>query len=106
MPGPPAVTSAGDMDGRLRSLAEMLRQRGLHARLVSYLTDGVRNYHYDAITVTNPAAPERGSMQIEKEGVITWEDFGSPSEPGIAGIVSQAAGALLAAGSSGDCAAT
>jgi len=95
---PAASISAEDMDGRLRSLAETLRRRGLQAKLVSYLTDGVRNKNYDAITVTNPSAPERGSMQIEKAGLVIWDFFGSLDSPGVDRIADEATNALRATG--------
>jgi hypothetical protein len=99
MPAPPgAGIRASDMDAQLRLLAGMLRQRGLRAQLVSYLTDGVRNAHYDAVNVTNPAAPERGSMQIEKVGLVTWEFSGSLDDAGVGRLADEAANTLRASG--------
>jgi hypothetical protein len=94
------TTTAGDPDSPLRSLAENLRNHGLTAILVSYLTDGVRNKHYDAINVTNPASPERGTLHIEKDGMITWEypGPGSLDNTAIATIANEAASTLDAAG--------
>ena len=98
-PADGAQTTAGDPDSRLRSLAEKLRHHGLTAILVSYLTDGVRNKHYDAINVTNPASPERGTIHIEKDGMITWEypGPGSLDHAAIATLANEAASALHAA---------
>ena len=98
-PANSAETTAGDPDSRLRSLAEKLRHHGLTAILVSHLTDGVRNKHYDAINVTNPARPERGTLHIEKDGCITWE-YPSPSgldNAAITTLAAEAASTLHAA---------
>jgi hypothetical protein len=70
----------------------------MKAQLVSYAADAVTK-HYDAIAVTNPACPERGSVQIEKEGWVTWEYSGSlADDAGIATITDEATNALRAAG--------
>jgi hypothetical protein len=86
------------LDGQIRRLSETLRARGLETKLVSYMTDGIRSKYYDAITVTNPSAPERGSMQIEKEGWMTWEYSGTADDAGISKLADEAANALRANG--------
>lgn len=99
-PADSAPTTDGDPDGPLRSLAEKLRHHGLTAILVSHLTNGVRNKHYDAINVTNPARPERGTLHIEKDGCLTWE-YLSPSgldNAAITTLASEAASTLHAPG--------
>jgi hypothetical protein len=100
IPAPTAPGSdAGYLDGQLRVLSEKLERRRLEARLVSYALDGVTSEHYDAITVTNPSAPERGSMQIEKEGSVTWEYASSlHDDAGIGNIADEATNALRASG--------
>jgi hypothetical protein len=85
-------------DGQLRALSEKLRARGLETKLVSYAVGGVRGRYYEAVTVTNPAAPERGSMQIEKEGWMTWEYSGTVDDAGISKLADEATNALWATG--------
>jgi len=100
-PGIPATRAQDDdyLDSRLRALSEKLQRRGLRAQLVTYPVNGVKGEHYDAITVTNPASPERGSMQIELEGWVTWEYSGSlDNDAGIGNIAYEATSALRAAG--------
>ena len=63
-----------------------------------YLIDGDLSKHYDAIKVTNPDAPERGTMQIEKEGWVTWEFTGSLDDTGISNLTSEAINTLRASG--------
>jgi hypothetical protein len=100
IPAPPKPGSdAAYLDGQLRVLSEKLERRGLAARLVSYASDGVTSEHYDALTVTNPGASERGSMQIEKEGWVTWEYSGSlHDDTGIDNLADKATNALRASG--------
>jgi hypothetical protein len=101
MPGKTVEADEDDnaeyLDGQLQELNEQLRTRGLKAHLVAYMTDGTRGKHHDAITVTNPAVPERGSIRIEKEGWVTWEYSGSISDPGISKLADEAARLLWAA---------
>jgi hypothetical protein len=101
-PDGPVVPDEDDnaeyLDGRLRALSEKLRARGLVARLVSYAVDGAVGKYYDAITVTNPSAPERGSMQVEKEGWMTWEYSGTVDDAGISKLADEATSALRASG--------
>jgi hypothetical protein len=99
-PADGAQTTTSDTDSQLRSLAEDLRRHGLTAILVSHLTDGVRSKHYDAVNVTNPGRPERGTLYIEKDGMITWE-YPSPSgldNAAITTLASEAASTLHAPG--------
>jgi hypothetical protein len=101
-PGGPAAPDEDDnaeyLDDQLRALSDKLRARGLETRLVTYSVDGVRSKNYDAITVTNPAAPERGTMQIEKEGWATWEFSGNVDDAGISKLADEATNALRATG--------
>jgi len=89
---------AESLDGWLRALSEKLRARGLTAQLVRYRIDGTTNKYYDAIKATNPAAPERGTMQIEKEGWVTWEFTGTIDDTGISTLADEATNALRAPG--------
>jgi hypothetical protein len=86
------------LDGRLRVLCQKLESRGLEPQLVSYPVSGVKGEHYDAVTVTNPAAPERGMMHVEKDGCVTWECSGSLDDAGIGKIADEATNALRATG--------
>ena len=79
-------------------LSEKLQARGLDARLVTYPVNGVKGKHYDAVTVTNPAAPERGTMHIDSDGCVTWEHPGSLDAAGISTTADEATSALQAAG--------
>jgi hypothetical protein len=101
-PGDPVVPGEDGndeyLDGQIRKLSQKLRARGLETRLVSYMIDGVRGKYCDAVTVTNPSAPERGSMQIEKEGWMTWEYSGAVDDAGISKLADEAANALRANG--------
>jgi hypothetical protein len=105
MPADPVVPdedgNAEYLDGQIRKLSEKLRARGLQTKLVSYMTDGIRSKYYDAVTVTNPSAPERGSMQIEKEDWMTWEYSGTVDDAGISKLADEATSALRATGVSG-----
>lgn len=96
--GPDEDGNAEYLDGQIRKLSDKLRARGLQTKLVSYMTDGIRSKYYDAITVTNPSAPERGSMQIEKEGWMTWEYSGTVDDAGLSKLADEATNALRAAG--------
>ena len=100
IPAPPAADNkADDLESQLVALSEKLQRRGMKAQLVSYAADGVTSEHYDAITVTNPASPERGSMRIEKEGWVTWEYSGSlENDAGIGNLADEATNALRATG--------
>jgi hypothetical protein len=101
-PGDPVAPDEDDnaehLDGQIRKLSEKLRARGLETKLVSYMIDGARGKYYDAITVTNPSAPERGSMQIEKEGWMTWEYSGTVDDAGISKLADEATNTLRANG--------
>ena len=86
------------LDGQLRELAKQLHARGLTSQLVTYMAEAAGGKHYDGITVTNQAAPERGSLQIEKEGWVTWEYTGSIfDQAGIGKLADEAASLLRAA---------
>jgi hypothetical protein len=63
------------MDRRLRFLAEKLQSRGLDCRLNNYPVNGVKGKHFDKILVTNPLAPKRGDVHIERDGLVAWEIF-------------------------------
>jgi hypothetical protein len=86
------------LDGQLRVLSQKLCAHGLKAQLVKYRIDGATSTYYDAIKVTNPGAPERGTMQIEKEGWVTWEFTGSVDDAGISKLTDEAINALRATG--------
>lgn len=102
MPGDPVAPDEDEnaeyLDSQIIKLSEKLRARGLETKLVSYAVDGIRGKYYDSITVTNPAAPERGSMQIEKEGWMTWEYSGAVDDAGISKLADEATNALRPAG--------
>jgi len=85
-------------DQRLRVLAEKLEIRGLNPRLVSYPVEGVKGRHHDALSVTNPAAPERGLIHVEKDGSVTWVYSGKLDDAGISKILDEATNALRATG--------
>jgi hypothetical protein len=86
------------VDGQLRALGEKLQARGLEARLVTYPFDGIKGDHYDAVVVTNPAAPERGTMHIYSDGCLTWECHGRLDPVGISKTADEATNALRAMG--------
>jgi hypothetical protein len=73
--GRPGTGGSDYMDGRLRLLKEELQSRGLDCSLNTYPVNGVKGKHFDKVLVNNPAAPERGDIHIEKEGLVTWEIF-------------------------------
>jgi hypothetical protein len=83
---------------QLRALCQKLQARGLDARLVTYLVNGVKGEQYDAVTVTNPAAPERGMMHVDSDGCVTWEYAGSLDAAGISKTADEATCALRATG--------
>jgi hypothetical protein len=85
-------------DRCLRVLAEKLEMRGLDSRLVSYHVERVKGRHYDAISATNTAAPERGIIHVEKDGSVTWVYSGSLDDAGIGKILDEATNALRATG--------
>jgi hypothetical protein len=98
-PAAPAQDPGADyLDRQLRALSEKLQARGLEARLVTYPVNGVKGEHYDAVTVTNPAAPERGIMHVESDGCVTWEYAGSLDAAGISKTADEATNALRATG--------
>jgi hypothetical protein len=71
VPGIPSSVQNGEgPNSRLRVLAEMLRRRGLDARLASYPVDGVESGFTDALAVTNPGDPGRGIGYVEKDGCL------------------------------------
>jgi hypothetical protein len=99
IPAAPTQDDDADyVDSRLRALSEKLEGRGLEARLVTYPVDGVKSEHYDAVTVTNPAAPERGVIHVENDGCVAWEYSGSLHDAGISKIADEATNALRATG--------
>jgi DNA-binding XRE family transcriptional regulator len=64
-----AVGNAGDaghLTGFLGRLAGKLEARGLHVQLVSSTGDG------DAIAVTNPSSPGRGTVHVGSDGLVRW----------------------------------
>jgi hypothetical protein len=67
-------------DRLLRGLAEKLESRGLDVSLVTYPVNGGKGEHFDAIVAVNPAAMERGKVQVEKEGLVLWEYTGTLDE--------------------------
>jgi anti-sigma regulatory factor (Ser/Thr protein kinase) len=73
--GEPETGPSDSMDRRLRFLAETLQSRGLDCRLATYPVNGIKGKHFDKILVTNPAAPERGDVHIERDGLVAWEYF-------------------------------
>jgi len=92
-------SNADELDSQLIELADKLQKRGMKAELVSYAVGGGKSEHYDAITVTNPASPERGSMQIEKEGWVTWEYSGNlADDTGIGNLTDEAINILRPTG--------
>lgn len=89
---------ANYVDKQLRVLSEKLEARGLEARLVTYPVNGVKGEHYDAVTITNLAAPERGAMHVDSDGCVTWEYPGSLDAAGISKTADDAINALWATG--------
>jgi len=85
-------------DRQLRALSEKLQGRGLEARLVTYPVDGLMGEHFDAVVVSNPAAPERGMMHFERSGCVSWEYEGRLDAVGIARAADEAINALRATG--------
>lgn len=96
MPG--QSPGADYVDRQLRALSEKLQARGLEAMLVTYPVNGVKGEHYDAVKVTNPVAPERGTMQVESDGYVTWECFGSLDDAGVSKTADEATNVLRATG--------
>lgn len=95
----PAQEPGADyLDRQLHALLEKLQARGLEAKLVTYPVNGVKSEHYDAVTVTNPAAPERGTMHVDSDGCVTWEYPGSLDAAGISETADEATNALRATG--------
>jgi hypothetical protein len=86
-------------DRLLRALAEKLQGRGLEASLATYPVNGVKGSHFDKVLVTNPAAPERGTVHVEKGGLVTWEYFTSlDGEAGAARVLDDVTNVLRGAG--------
>ncbi len=53
--------------------------------------------HYDAMTVTNPAAPQRGTLHIDDDGSAAWEFPGTGlDDDGIGRLIDEAVNALRA----------
>jgi hypothetical protein len=52
----------------------------------------------DTITVTNPAAAERGEASIADDGTVTWEYFGKLDDAGVSAICDDLINALRATG--------
>jgi DNA-binding XRE family transcriptional regulator len=70
-PARPATGNSGDtgqINGFIGSLAETLEARGLRAQPVNSAPDP------NAITVTNPAAPERGMVHVAHDGLVRFPD--------------------------------
>ena len=101
-PGGPAARvqnpGANYVDKQLRVLSEKLEARGLDARLVTYPVNGVKGDHHDAVTITNPATPERGAMHVDSDGCVTWEYPGSLDAAGISKTADDVINALWASG--------
>jgi hypothetical protein len=84
---------------RLMLLAGKLRDTGLETHFDTCDT-GTKNSHYDSVTVTNPAAPERGAFHIDSDGCVEWAFPGAElgNDDGIGRIVDEAVNALRANG--------
>jgi DNA-binding XRE family transcriptional regulator len=79
---PPAAGDAGHLNGFPGRLAGRLEARGLHVQLVSSAVDG------DAIAVTNPSRPGRGTVHVGSDGLVRWDcDAGGLSDAGAAKIL-------------------
>jgi excisionase family DNA binding protein len=84
---------------RLSLLAEKLRSRGLEANLITCSVRTDEDNHCDAITVTNPSAPQRGYFHIDSDGSVEWSYPGANlDDDGIGRIVDEAINALRANG--------
>lgn len=82
----------------LRVLADRLGNRGLEAEMIAcgVPEDG---RHFDAVTVMNPAAPQRGVFHVDDDGSAAWEFPGSGlDDDGIGRLVDEAVNALRARG--------
>jgi DNA-binding XRE family transcriptional regulator len=66
LPAPGNAGDAGHLNGFLGRLAGKLEARGLHVQLVSSAGDD------DAIAVTNPSSPGRGTVHIGSDGLLRW----------------------------------
>jgi hypothetical protein len=86
----------GDSQG-LRRLAGKLEGRGLSSRMVTY-SDGPGEEVVEQIVVTNPAGRERGEVRVSDDGAVTWEFFGSLTEPDACRILDEVTNALRATG--------
>ena len=75
-----------------------LESRGLESRLVTYSGNGVQGSHRNAVNVTNPAAPERGMIHVEKNGLVTWEYSGTLDTAGISKILDDVTNILRTTG--------
>jgi DNA-binding XRE family transcriptional regulator len=80
---PPATgnaAGAGHANSLLGGLAGKLQARGLRVQLVSSAAD--------AITVTNPAAPGRGTVHVGADGLVSWDSgAGTVNDAGAATIL-------------------
>jgi GntR family transcriptional regulator len=82
----------------IRDLAEKLENRGLSSRVATYSGEKPDDELIEEIVVTNPVAPERGSIRIGDDGAITWEFFGNLGETGASRLLDEATNALRATG--------
>jgi hypothetical protein len=57
----------------IRMLARKPESRGLAAEVVACYGDGTDNVRTDEIMVFNPAAPERGQVQVYDDGSLIWD---------------------------------
>jgi hypothetical protein len=100
MPGVPGQAGCADCvnSRHLRVLAKNLDSRGLHSRLITHPAGAHDHEHAGTITVTNPAAPERGEARIADDGTVTWEYSGKLDDTGVSTICDDLTNALRATG--------
>jgi hypothetical protein len=103
--GQPASLSAPDSDRgdrspdsgeALRALAGQLESRGLAACLLTYPVAGADRPRFDALTVRNPGASDRGVICVRSDGLVTWEYAGNLDDAGT--ILDNVTNVLRAAG--------
>lgn len=84
-PGNETVSRDHLQNGVLETiLGPQLVTAGLAYRMDFYTGNGDQ---VEVMTVTNPAAPERGEVRIADDASVTWEFHGRPSNDGIGAIL-------------------
>jgi hypothetical protein len=85
-----------DSGEALRALAGQLESRALAACLLTYPVAGADRPRFDALTVRNPGASDRGVICVRSDGLVTWEYPGNLDDAGT--ILDNVTNVLRAAG--------